>query len=584
MDSVRDDEGTTIVSPIERAESVAADQKTAQAPGVERPAVVLADNELVAPTPGVRHRLLAPTSLVRQPAWWGLVLVTTVWVSWLYLQVWRRHDRFGTFDNDLGFHSQYLWQIGRGRWFSTILGLEAFAHNATFGYLLLAPLSRFGAGPHVWNFIQTAAIASGAFAVFAIARRRLASVGLGAAVGVVWLLQPVVQGNVWETFHPEAMAMAPLLFAYNAADQRKWRSFAAWAALAIVWKADVALLLMVMGFVLLWKQRRSIRVRGTDAAGARTRGLRLRDARPGLVTIGLAGAWFFGVVSFMIPALSGGGTVFGGIYGELGDSPGEVVLTGLRKPGLVKDRLETNRPVRYGRDLLTPLAMTPLAGPEGLVIALPQMAVSLLSEREFTRDPYANPHYQALTVTALMIGSLEGLTRLRRRRPTAVIPVISVMAAFALATTASWGAMPSGVRRNTFWVPPGDPSKTAKREAIAQIGPDASVSATYLFVPHLAERETVYSFPNPWRQVFYGVEGTPRPDPQQVEFLLVDFQILSGGPDRELYDCLMGIGSFREVSRGADGQVMLHERVTPTDDEHRDQFRAAEERCARPEG
>src|SRR4029078_2933399 len=58
------------------------------------------------------------------------------WIAWMYLNVWRRHDRYGTFDNDLGFHSQYVWLLSHGKSFSSILGLPVFGHNATFGYLL----------------------------------------------------------------------------------------------------------------------------------------------------------------------------------------------------------------------------------------------------------------------------------------------------------------------------------------------------------------------------------------------------------------------------------------------------------------
>lgn len=524
-----------------------------------------------------------PAKLWREPSVWGLTTVAVVWTAWIYLQVWRRHDRFGTFDNDLGFHSQYIWQIAHGRWFSTILGLHAFGHNSTFGYLLLAPLSWFGGGPHTWNFIQTASLASGAFAVFSISRRRLGTPGLGAAMGVIWLLQPVVQGNAWETFHPESMAMAPLLFAYNAADQRRWRRFAAWAFLAIIWKADVALFLAVLALVFAWKQRLRPKDLPAGWTGGRSR-MQLRNARRPLAIFALSLVWFFVCMNVMIPRLSGGGTVFGGLYGRLGDSPSEVVINGLRHPTWIAERVGSNDAVKYGRDLLTPLALSALGGPEGLLIGLPQIGVSLLAERQFTHDPFGNPHYQALTATALMIGSIEAMSRLRRRRPTALIPAIAIIAAFGLATTASWGALPSGVRRNTFWVPPGDPSKTAKRAAVEFVGPDSVVSATYLLVPHLAEREGVYSFPNPWRQVFYGVVGTPPPNPRAVQFLIVDLQILSEGPDRELYDCLMTVGSFREASRGAKGQIIVSKRVQPTSEEQREQFRLAEDQCAHPAG
>ena len=483
----------------------------------------------------------------------------------MYLLVWRRHDRFGTFDNDLGFHSQYIWQIAHGRWFSTILGLPAFGHNATFGYLLLAPLSWLGGGPQLWNLIQTLALAAGALAIHRLASRRLGSSWLGAACGLVWLLQPVVQGNVWETFHPEAMAMTPLLLAYDAADRRAWRAFALWAGLAVIWKSDVALFLLMLGLLVAWRQQRA-----------------REKVRGGLGIAALAFVWFGVVVGVMIPRLSGGGTVFGPLYGDLGASPQQVVVNGLRHPTKIARHLGAAKPVRYGRDLLAPAAFVPVLGPAGLVLGLPQVAVSLLSDRDFTRDPLFNPHYQALPVTAIMLGAVEALTRLRRRRTQLVGPAIGAMVAMGLACSVAWGAIPVGVKRAQFWPSGIDPFRRAKLAAVDLVGPTAAVSATYLIVAHLSERRVVYSFPNPWRKVFYGVEETPRPDPFRVQFLLVDLTQL--GDQRSLYDCLLATGNFRvlfganQAGANQDGiQVAERKRTTTVS-------RAAELSCrdARP--
>jgi hypothetical protein len=55
-----------------------------------------------------------------------VIAMSTVWFGLMYLHVWRRHDRFGTFDHDLGFHDHYVWLLARGKGFSDILGLHAF--------------------------------------------------------------------------------------------------------------------------------------------------------------------------------------------------------------------------------------------------------------------------------------------------------------------------------------------------------------------------------------------------------------------------------------------------------------------------
>ena len=139
-----------------------------------------------------------------------------LWVGFLYLDVWRRHDRFGTFDNDLGFHTQYVWLLARGKVFSTILGLPAFGHNATFGYFLFAPFSWIGlGGPQFLDFVQAVVVARRGPRVCAGPPPAWLRMGADGARTRVYLLHPVVQGNVWETFHPEAMAMTPLLWAYT---------------------------------------------------------------------------------------------------------------------------------------------------------------------------------------------------------------------------------------------------------------------------------------------------------------------------------------------------------------------------------
>ncbi len=489
-----------------------------------------------------RHLLDALTSSIVRPV---PVLATAIvaWTMFQYVRVWQRHDRFGTFDNDLGFHTQYVWQLAHGRSFSTILGLEAFGHNATYGYVLLVPLSWLGFGPHGLNFVQTAVVALGAVPVFLLARDRFHNGWLAAAAGGAWLLNPLVQGNVWETFHPETMAMTPLLCAYLMASRQRWRAFSVWALLAVVWKADVALFLVMLGLLVARRWHRRI----------------------GLVTAGAAATWFVVTVMVVIPHFSsaegGDGTVFGPLYGELGDTPVEVAATALTDPGLVWSTVDGHEPGRYGRDLLAPYGFVSLLSPSTLALGLPQAAVSLLSDQVFTRDPFRNPHYQALPAVALALAMVEGTARLARRRFGRARGAIGLVVAFALATSASWGTLPFSVRHDGFWVVQDDPAYIAKQAARALVPDDASISAQYLLVPHLAEREAVYSFPNPWRKVFYGVQGTPAPDPSVVEYLLQDLS-LTHGDSLVIWQCLLDSGAFEEAFR-LDPIVLLRRVPSP---------------------
>ena len=80
------------------------------------------------------------------------------------------------------------------------------------------------------------------------------------------------------------------------------------------------------------------------------------------------------------------------------------------------------------------------------------------------------------------------------------------------------------------------------------VGDDEGVAASYLFTAHLAEREVAYTFPNPWRKQNYGVAASPRGAPGDVDWIVLDEELLN--PDeRGVLDCVLGSGAFTETFR-----------------------------------
>ena len=57
---------------------------------------------------------------------------------------------------------------------------------------------------------------------------------------------------------------------------------------------------------------------------------------------------------------------------------------------------------------------------------------------------------------------------------------------------------------------------------MAQVPPDAVVSATHDLVPFLANRDAIYMFPNPWQATYWGIAGENQPSPATVEMLVLD--------------------------------------------------------------
>ncbi len=474
--------------------------------------------------------------LGREPAALTLAVAIAVFVFVFSRLVVLRHNRFYTADFDLGIHDQAIWLLAHGKSFDTVRGLPVFGHHATFGYYLLAPLVWLGGGPNTWNVIQVIAIGTSAIPVSVLANRRFGRPWLATVLGVVWLLNPSLQYFAWETFHPEVIAIAFLLWAYVAIDSKRLVPAIVLVVLALIWKEDVAL--FVVGLGGLYAIRRQWRVAGALAAA------------------GLA--WFAFTALWLVPHEAGGGTVYGALYGNLGNSPGEVLINGVRHPSRVVGRLIDNDAVGYGRDLATPFAFSPLAAPEVLITGLPQAAVNSLTLASFTTD--MRYHYQALPLVALGIGMVEALARLARRRPRMLTGAVGLVAAVALATSTSWGPSPIGVRYRTgYWPLKTGPELPARQAAIDLLrGDGRGVSADFAMVPHLTHRDIIYTYPNPWQNLNFGIVPSAHGDPAKVHWLVLNMGYLDES-GRALLQSLYDKGEF--VKRYDKQGVIVAERV-----------------------
>jgi uncharacterized membrane protein len=458
-----------------------------------------------------------------------LGLVVVVWIATFSVLVFLKHARFASVDFDMGIHDQSVWLLAHFRGFTTVRGLQVFGHHATPGYFLFVPLYWLGGGPHLLNITQVAVAALGAVPVFLLARYRTGSAWVGTALGTAFLLHPALQYFMSELFHPEVMAITPLLCAYYCSVRRRWGWFAGFAVLAMCWKEDVALAVAILGLIVA------------------VRADRPRDRKIGLVTAAAALTWFFLWIAALFPLLNGGKVQNEGLYSDVGGSPGGVIRTAFSHPSRLTSRLFGDDSARYAWKLLAPFGLTALAAPLALLLAAPQAFLNLITNVPWTKT--ITFHYAALPMAAVTIASVEGvgfLSRKIRWPDTASVLAVGVLACSILATTA-WGPSPLGDEyRNGEWALTALPQLDSARDAVERIPDDAVVSATYNLLPHLAHRAEIYSFPNPWRSQNFGIAGEPRRSGARVDWIVADRGVF----DRSTRDLLLHLvesGKFRLV-------------------------------------
>lgn len=467
----------------------------------------------------------------RRPSWAGpasLLLVggVVLWCCVFGVLVYLRQDRFHSADFDLGIYDQAIWLLARGEKFMTVRGLNVFGQHGSVAFYLLAPFSWMGAGPHFLNILQVASLGLAAVAVFFIARFHLQNDWIAAALAIAFLLHPSVQWFAQELFHPEVMAIPPLLFAYLAALHRRWYLFFGLCLLAVAWKEDIALAVAVLGVILILRKER----------------------RVGLVTLFGAILWFL-LITQVLVAREGGGVFYARqFYGDFGSTSTEVGRTILTRPDRVVDRLRDADAPGYVRNLTEPYAFVSLLSPLTLLIGFPQALFNLISVQNFTWR--TDLHYAAMPVTAATIAMVEAVARANRPGLRRFVVGLVVMAAWG--TTVASGAAPvSREFRAGMW-PLQENAKQSVLEAAVRTPPShAVVSASYGLVPHLTHRRGIFSFPNPWILTNFGQSNESGPNPSVVQWLVID-RATVGAEGLQLLDRLLGSGEFQVVAAGED--------------------------------
>ena len=440
-------------------------------------------------------------SLLRRLDQQGPLLVLTLML--VYVVVYAslsiaHHMSFGTQALDLGTLDQAVWNTSRGRLleytplpFTFDVARPDLAPGSRLAdgklELILIPLSLLywvWADPRLLMALQAIVLASGAIPLYLLARTRLDDSAGALMISLAYLICLPLHYVILTGFYTSALMVPLVLWAWTAAEQKRWRSYYLAIGVSLLCCIDAAFVLLGIGAYLFLKGRGNL--------------WSAPQSQHGAVTVLLGLGWLvlnFGVVSPLAHAAYGSGT------GHLFSQPAAWFGQDALRSALGREKLQAVV------DLMATLGWTPLVSLLSLMPVVPVLAFDLLSTSQI-RDSALAASF-APVVPFLFIATVEGAVSLRRwasrlsnKYSFSELTVVAgghLVTLFALVTTLLtllfFGPLPPDWRfRLVDYYRVTDHQQSLAR-TVDLVPADAIVSGQDGLFPHLSRRPVIYLFP-----------------------------------------------------------------------------------------
>jgi len=230
--------------------------------------------------------------------------------------------------------------------------------------------------------------------------------------------------------------------------------------------------------------------------------------------------WFVAVVGWIMPSFNKNTVQFVTIYGHMGNSLPEIIGFIISRPLTVIKMMLSAQKIKFLFQLFAPLCFFPLLDTHILISGL-LFVQHLLSSR--TPEYMIEYHYDAEILPFIFISAVYGIKRFmnwpvvkRYLRPaiiSALILAVSITCAVSFGPFIEIAVDKSRTTKDVW--------DLQKERFLEMIPDDASIVATFEFLPMLSQRKQLYSFHHVVHG-FYTLSRVPYRLPQGVEYALLD--------------------------------------------------------------
>ncbi len=428
----------------------------------------------------------------------ALTAVYTVFFSILSID---RHNRLQTSSFDLGINDQSIWQFAHFHTpFNTVRGLNTFGDHFTLINAMTSPIYWFADDVRILLVFQSLVFAAGAVPLYFIAREYLNRKYLPLIFCFSYLMFPALHYVNLEDYHPELFIPFFLLTAfYFVIKKRQW-PYLLFLFLTLSCKEEVALTTFMLGIYVYFTF----------------------DKKVGIFTCLFSFAWFMMVVNIIGPYYNGHEYLYSGrLWANYGQKPVDIFLNFIN-PVKMFPVIFNQTNGKFVWELFAPVGFLSWLNPATMVLAA-SFWLNLIISWPYAHNIYY--HHVIPIIPIVFISLVAGIARYKEEKIILTL-LITVLIVSSLASNwfiaphdasvKNYGHIMNKIRE--FGKPM--PRETQLQMLMGKIPPNASVSASFMVVPHLTHRDKIYDFPNPFKSSNWG-NGKEEPPLEYVDYLLL---------------------------------------------------------------
>lgn len=332
----------------------------------------------------------------------------------------RRYQTLYASYYDLGIMHQTVYNTYKGiqnRDFSRILEMtdvdstnqikRMAIHNDPL-LALIAPFYFLHDGPETLLIIQTVILALGAIAIFKISQKVLLSDPLSLVFSISYLLySPLQKSNLFD-FHAVTLATTFLLFMFYFWLVKRYTLSLFFLVLSILSKEQVGLTTAFFGAYVFFVSNFKIQIVNKFKITKLK-----KDEKAtifSLLVIIISVCWFIASVFFIIPYFRGSEHFAVARYSDFGNSSASIILGIFTQPISTLGYIFHARTLHYFIQILGSTGFLSLLSPLQFFIALPELAINILSRDNNMRNMYY--HYTAVITPFVFISMIYGTMKL----------------------------------------------------------------------------------------------------------------------------------------------------------------------------